>query len=514
MPSDIDELLAYLTPGERVELDALLDTDPAIWRPLPGPQTQAYESTADIIGYGGAAGGGKTDLACGKSLTQHRKVGIFRLNGTELTGVIDRFTELIGSRNGFNGKDNIWRISRPDGVKTQVEFGSFPNPGDERKYQGRPHDLLVFDEAANMREIQVRFLLGWLRTTVRGQRCQALLTFNPPTSVEGRWVIQFFGPWLDRKHPHPASPGELRWFATVDGKDVERPDGSPFEHKGETITPLSRTFIPSRISDNPYLMGTGYMATLQALPEPLRSQMLNGDFSAGVKDDPWQVLPTVWVEAAMARWKKKDAPGKMLSLGADIAMGGDDNMVIAQRYEEMWFDEPIVYPGKNVPDGPTAAGYIIAATRNRAPQHIDLLGVGAKPYGHLMELRQDVTGVDMGEQTFEMDENHTMGMFNVRSMLYWRFREALDPNNKSGIAIPPNKILLSELCAFTWQPVVIRGKTAIKVCGREDIIEKIGHSPDYATAYVLANMDTPSSAILDAARERKNNTDYDPLSLI
>jgi hypothetical protein len=62
---------------------------------------------------------------------------------------------------------------------------------------------------------------------------------------------------------------------------------------------MSRTFIPSRVSDNPYLMGTGYMTQLQSLPEPLRSQMLYGDFKAGVQDDPWQVIPTAWVEAAM-----------------------------------------------------------------------------------------------------------------------------------------------------------------------------------------------------------------------
>lgn len=515
MPSDFDkELLAYLTPEERAELDSLLVSDSTIWRPLPGPQTQAYESTADIVGYGGAAGGGKTDLACGKALTQHRKVGIFRLNGTELTSIIDRFTELVGTRDGFNGKDNIWRTARPDGTRVQVEFGSFPNLGDEKKYQGRPHDLLVFDEAANMREIQVRFLLGWLRTTIPGQRCQALLTFNPPTTVEGRWIIDFFAPWLDRKHPHPAKPGELRWFASVDGKDVERPDGTPFEHKGETITPLSRTFIPSRISDNPYLMGTGYMATLQSLPEPLRSQMLNGDFAAGVKDDPWQVIPTAWVEAAMARWKPKDAPGKMLSLGADIAQGGDDNTVIAARYEDLWFDEPIVYIGKQCPDGPTTAGYIIAATRNRATQHIDLLGVGAKPYGHLMELRQDVIGIDMGAQTFETDDTHVMGMFNVRSLLYWRLREALDPNKRNGIALPPNKILLQELCAFTWEPVVLRGRTTVKVCGRDDIIKKIGRSPDYATAYALANIDTPRTELISTYREKKRAMDYDPYANI
>lgn len=53
-----------------------------------------------------------------------------------------------------------------------------------------------------------------------------------------------------------------------------RPDYKP----EQIVTPQSRTFIPSRISDNPYLLGTGYLSQLQSLPEPLRSQMLNGDF--------------------------------------------------------------------------------------------------------------------------------------------------------------------------------------------------------------------------------------------
>jgi hypothetical protein len=64
-----------------------------------------------------------------------------------------------------------------------------------------PHDLLVFDEAANFLEAQVRFLLGWLRSTVKGQRKPALLTFNPPTSAEGRWIVEFFGAWLDERTP-------------------------------------------------------------------------------------------------------------------------------------------------------------------------------------------------------------------------------------------------------------------------------------------------------------------------
>ena len=63
----------------------------------------------------------------------------------------------------------------------------------------------------------------------------------------------------------------------------------------DIIKPLTRTFIPSRVTDNPYLMATGYISTLQSLPEPLRSQMLKGDFEAGTEDDPWQVIPTQWV---------------------------------------------------------------------------------------------------------------------------------------------------------------------------------------------------------------------------
>lgn len=502
------ELLEYLTDEERKELDKLLVSDKTIWRPLPGPQTIAYESQADIIGYGGAAGGGKTDLACGKALTQHRKVGVFRLNGTELTGVIDRFTELIGNRNGFNGQANIWRLSRTDNVPLQIEFGSFPNLGDEKKYQGRPHDLLVFDEAANMREIQVRFLLGWLRTTVQGQKCQALLTFNPPTSADGRWIIDFFGPWLNKKHPNPAQPGELRWYATVDGEDVEVESGDEFEHNGETIKPMSRTFIPSRISDNPYLMGTGYMAQLQSLPEPLRSQMLNGDFSAGMEDDPWQVCPTSWVEEAMKRWKKPDKIPPMDSMGVDVARAGKDRTIIARRHG-MWFDEPLVYPGTQTPDGPTVAGLCIAALRDHAVIHIDVIGVGSSPYDFLNEANQQVVGVNVSESALGLDKSGRLKFKNQRSELWWRMREALDPANNTGIALPPDSGLLADLCAPTWKLV---GST-VSVASREEILEKIGRSPDYASAYVLGLKDTPKRTVIDSLygfKSPSRRMDHDP----
>lgn len=68
LPREVAELLPYLTETERQELDSLL-RDLPLWLPLPGPQLAAYTTQADIIGFGGAAGGGKTDLACGKALS-------------------------------------------------------------------------------------------------------------------------------------------------------------------------------------------------------------------------------------------------------------------------------------------------------------------------------------------------------------------------------------------------------------------------------------------------------------
>lgn len=510
-PSEIEALLPYLTPSEQGELAALLQGAP-LWLPLPGPQAMAYTSVADVIGYGGAAGGGKTDLACGKALTQHKRIMILRREATQLTGIIDRLKEIVGNSDGYNGAEKIWRMA--DG--RQIEFGSTPNLTDWNKYQGRPHDLLVFDEAANFLEAQVRALLGWLRSVDPNQKCQALLTFNPPTTAEGRWIIDFFAPWLDSKYPKPARPGELRYCATVNGKDMWLDSGEPFVivdgapcydlagHVGEAVVvPLSRTFIPSRITDNPYLLNTGYMATLQALPEPLRSQMLNGDFSAGMQDDPWQVIPTAWVEAAMARWSRPDKLPPMDSMGVDVARGGSDETIIARRHG-MWFDVPLAYPGKETPNGPATAGLVIAALRDKAPIHVDVIGVGTAVYDFLAEAGQQALGVNVAEKATRKDKSGRLTFRNLRSQLWWLMREALDPDANTGIALPPDKRLLADLCTPTWK---LQG-AEVYVESREDIVKKLGRSPDYASAYCLALMDTPKTQEL-LNRITRGRT-YDP----
>jgi hypothetical protein len=425
-----------------------------------------------------------SDLGIGKALTQHQRSAIFRREATQLTGIIDRLAEILGDRDGYNGQERIWRAAGPR--KVQLEFGSVPNAGDERKYQGRPKDFLMLDETTNFLEQQVRFLMGWVRTTDPKQRCQVFMPFNPPTNAEGRWVIPFFAPWLDKNHPVPAAPGEERYFVVMDGVEREWYDGTPFTYKGELITPQSRTFIASRVTDNPFLVGTGYMATLQALPEPLRSQMLYGDFTAGMEDSPWQVIPTAWVEEAMRRWEKKVTKPRMDSMGIDVARGGQDNTVIAKRHGD-WFDELLAYPATQTPDGPTVAALALANRRDKAPIHIDVIGVGASPYDFLRAAPAQVIGVNFANSASESDKSGTLQFANMRAQCWWKLREALDPANNRAIALPPDSRLLADLCAPTWFP---RGKM-IYVESREEIIKRIGRSPDYGTAVILALMNTP-----------------------
>lgn len=489
MLKELQGLLQFLTPPEKEELDSLIKSD--IWLPLPGPQTEALNSLADEIFYGGAAGGGKTDLLLGLCLTQHTKSIIFRREGPQLQGIYDRLlNEIVKSRDGFNGQDKIWR-----GDGRQIEFGSCPNLGDEQKYQGRPHDLLGFDEITHFLESQYKFLCGWLRTTKKGQRCRIVCTGNPPTDSDGEWVIKHWGPWLDIDNPDPAKPGEIRWYAMIDGKEVSVPSGEQFEHEGETIAPRSRTFIPSSVEDNVFLMQTGYKSQLQSLPEPLRSQMLKGSFTAGLTDDPWQVIPTQWVRDAQARWSKEGRTGWMDSMGTDPARGGADETTIATRYGT-WFDDLQCYPGESTPNGASVASMVILHRRDAAPIHVDVIGIGSSVYDVLEENRVQVVAVNGAEKSLELDKTRQLKFYNKRAELWWAMREALDPRNRMDIALPQDPQLRADLTAVRWS-LTSRG---VLIESKEDLKKRIGRSPDRGDAVVLA--------LIDTLKENPDEDDY------
>lgn len=497
-----------LSADTKEELDRLLTDGMPIWMPQVGPQLRALESQADILFYGGQAGGGKTDLLLGAALTQHEHSIIFRREAVQLVGIEERLTSILGSRKGYNSQDSVWHLPVPG--NRVLELGSVKEPNDWLKYQGRPHDLKGFDEITHFLESQFRALIGWMRTDNPAIRQRVICAGNPPTSSEGEWVIRYWAPWLDPMHPNPAKDGELRWFVTDEnGKDREVSGPEPVMVGKELMKPLSRTFIRSSVDDNLFLTLTGYKATLQSLPEPLRSQMLRGDFMAGRSDPVWQAIPTEWVKAAQARWEKRQAKGPMTAMGVDVARGGVDNTAIARRHD-WWFDEMVQVPGVVTKDGPAAAGVVAPLVRNGAPIVVDSVGVGGAVVDFLKGLNMRVHAFVGSEGTPSKDKTGNLRFKNKRAESYWRLREALDPTSEEPIALPPDQELLGDLCAVRYK-VVQMGKdlAGIQMRDKDEIREELGRSPDKGDAVAMCFVDGLPALVTDDIAAFRASRGYD-----
>ena len=480
-PAELLELVKHLTPEEREELDGLLTEGLPLWIPQVGPQMAALQSEADILFYGGTAGGGKTDLLLGAALTEQEHSIIFRREAVQLIGLEERMTKILGTRNGYNSQSGLWRLPG-DRV---MELGSVKEPDDWMKYQGRAHDLKGFDEITHFLELQFRTLIGWMRTDNPNVRQRVICAGNPPTSAEGEWVIRFWAPWLDPQHPNPAKPGELRWFVTDEqGKDMEVPGPEPVLVGKEWMKPKSRTFISADVDDNLFLQITGYKATLQALPEPLRSQMLHGDFMAGRNDPVWQLIPTDWVKAAQARWQPKTAKGEMTVMGFDPARGGIDKSCAARRHGQ-WFDELVSAPGSVTKDGPTAAGFVVPLVRDGAVIAVDSIGIGSSALDFIKGLGLHVHPVVGSAASPLMDKAGQLHFKNKRAEMYWRLREALDPTNPDPVALPPDIELLGDLTAVRYKVVTMGQHAAIQIRSKDEIREALGRSPDKGDAVAM-----------------------------
>lgn len=404
--TEVADLMQFMTQAELADLDNLLSaTEVSPWEPLPGPQTEALHSEADITFYGGAAGGGKTDLLLGAALLQHHRSIIFRREFAQLKGIRERAEEIYGEIGKFNGGYELWRINEGPRAGTRIEFGASQFPGDESKYQGRAHDLKAFDEITHFTEQQFRFLITWNRTTRSRQRTRVIAAGNPPTDAEGDWVIRYWAPWLDPRHPNPAKPGELRWFVSdpINGGDIEVPDGKPVlmddgEGGKELVKPKSRTFIFARVEDNPHLMATGYKAILQALPEPLRSRMLKGNFGVGTEDAEWQVIPTAWVIAAQARWEPtyEAYMAKMSNLKDELLER--KAQALMKEYEVATSEEPSEEGNPSNPDPPgPSTSSSPPQSRNAVPAMSDMSPVGQETYDErIARLEKAIPGLNGG----------------------------------------------------------------------------------------------------------------------
>ncbi|MEI2388087.1 hypothetical protein [Breoghania sp. JC706] len=524
MTTQLETLLARidgLSADQRAELERTLDragtlSQFAHWRPQDGPQTEAYFSPADMMLYGGAAGGGKSDLICGLALFAHHRVGIYRQQAGELTGMIDRMKTILREAGMGRIVGNPPRWDGPDGQK--IEFGHLERPGAEKSWQGRDHDLKAFDEAAQINPAKVLFVSGWNRSTRPGQRCRILLCSNPPLGGDGDYLMEWFGPWLDPLNPRygTVKPGELLWAVFVGEGDEVRTvwlDGpEPVEIDGEMRTPKSRTFIPARMSDNKYL-GEDYRATIDAMPEPIRTALLTGDFMVARKDHEWQVIPSAWVDLAFDRYDSGCGRGSpMTVIAADVAQGGPDRTVLAPLHG-IRFEPNIVRRGIDTKDGADVGSLIIKERRNQALVVVDCTGGwGGDTVGFLS--RQNGIRVErciFSAHSGERARNSQLPFFNLRAQLYWRFAEALHPKSGEGLALPRSPAVRAQLTAHRW--IMRSGQILIE--SKEDIRKRVGSSPDEADAVVMAwnwRQMAALNAVRRAGRMRMAKPQRDPFA--
>jgi hypothetical protein len=141
--------------------------------------------------------------------------------------------------------------------------------------------------------------------------------------------------------------------------------GDRLEHVGKA---RSRTFIPGKLEDNPFLARTNYAATLAALPEEIRAAYKDGRFDRSVHDNPKQVIKTEWIVEAQKRWRDQpNAPREvpMAVMGLDVAQGGADSTVLAMRYD-WWYAPIIARSGSDTPTPSSVAALVVEHRRDSA----------------------------------------------------------------------------------------------------------------------------------------------------
>jgi len=495
-PNLLDGIIARFLAMPAAEQAAVADmakqaTKGMQFVPNTGPQTDAYLSAADVLLYGGQAGGGKTMLELGWAINRADSAIIFRRERTQTDGLEKEGKKLIGSAGRFNGQDLEW--TWPDG-KT-LKLAGMKDADDWMGHAGRERDYMAFDEAGEFLESQVASLAAWLRAPP-GKRTRVILGSNPPRSSDGQWLLKWFAPWLDETFGNKASPGELRWavYVTESGQSklvwVDGP--GEYEITGETYTAKSYTFIPASLSDNPFRDTPEYRAQLQSLPEPTRSQLLYGDFGAGLQDAVDQVIPTAWIREAQKRWTPRPPAGvPMCAMGVDASGGGNDPMVIAPRHDG-WFAPMIETPGNTIPVdrlGTYQAGIVVSHRRDNARVIVDLGGgYGGGILEHLSSNNCEVEGHKGAGGSSGRTKDRQLTFFNKRSEVIWRFREALDPDQPGGspIMLPPDPELMADLAAPIKQTVSYKGGLCIKLESKEDVCAKLGRSPNKGDAVVMA----------------------------
>ena len=289
-------------------------------RPQPGPQTEFLSSAADIVIYGGAAGGGKSWGILLEPLRHIEKPHfggvIFRRDRQQVTnegGLWDESTAIYPRLGGRpNLSDLYW--SFPSGAT--IGFAGIQLATDVIKWQGSQIPFMGFDELTHFLEAQFFYMLSRNRSARAGVRSYVRATCNPDADS---WVREFISWWIDPATGFPIKDraGVVRYLVRDQDKsfwfDSKAQAIDAFPHYAEKFGDdfvKSVTFIPADVWDNPALIAAdpGYLANLLALPLVERERLLNGNWN--VRAAAGKVYNRDWFEIV--------DPGRLGRGGVDV----------------------------------------------------------------------------------------------------------------------------------------------------------------------------------------------------
>lgn len=285
--------------------------------PQPGPQTAFLQSDADIVIYGGAAGGGKTFGLFLHSVMErdnpNYRFVYFRRQQTDINkagGPWDKSMDFFPQFSAFPNKTSYkWRF--PSGAEGQ--FASLQYDADVLNWQTAEIARLYFDELTHFTSYQFWYMLSRNRST-SGVKCQVRAGTNPDA---GSWVKKLIAPWVDENWPErdKAESGEIRWIARDEEGEMVWVDADwryKANESGYEAPPKSITFIASKLSDNKALtdIDPTYESNLLMQDSVTAARLLGGDWSVrelGFFDDfceqpPWVIDPAFTPKSPPPSW--------------------------------------------------------------------------------------------------------------------------------------------------------------------------------------------------------------------
>lgn len=254
--------------------------------PQAGPQTMFMASSADIIIYGGAAGGGKTYALLMEAL-RHKDVKgfgsvIFRHNYNQITaegGLWDASQKIFSQVPDAHPRKSPKLHWKFDGG-AKLNFAHIEREEDLQSWQGTEIAYIGFDELTHFTKHQFLYMLSRNRTTC-GVKPYVRATCNPDSDS---WVAEFISWWIDQEtgYPIPERSGMIRYMCVLNDiiywGDSREELAEKYDVNVEDCK--SVTFIASRLEDNKVLMESnpGYMANLKAMTEVDMERLLKGNW--------------------------------------------------------------------------------------------------------------------------------------------------------------------------------------------------------------------------------------------